>query len=114
MKSSGKYENLFGKYVGITFPSGENPSIMRFIGITDGTGKHIGYKMISNANSFMKRYDRKAYYGEFPAELCAGKHLIFIYSNIIEDENVGDNEAPLLRVIGSKHHEANKSQNKEG
>ena len=40
--------------------------------------------MIPNANSFMKSDDTKAYYGEFPADLCAGKHLNFIYTNIIE------------------------------
>ena len=58
--------------------------------------------MIPNANKFMKSDDTKAYYGDFPADLCAGKHLIFIYTNIIEYQNVGDTKAPLLRVIDSK------------
>ena len=40
--------------------------------------------------------------GDFPADLCAGKHLIFIYANIIEYQYVGDSKAPLLRVIDSK------------
>ena len=53
LKSSGKYEILFGKYEGITFPSEEIPSIIGFKGIPDGNGIHIGYKMIPNANSFM-------------------------------------------------------------
>ena len=102
LKSSGKYEILFGKYEGITFPSEEIPSIIGFKGIPDGNGIHIGYKMIPNANRFMKSDDTKAYYGEFPADLCAGKHLIFIYTNIIEYQYVGDTKAPLLRVIDSK------------
>ena len=52
--------------------------------------------MIPNANRFMKSDDTKAYYGEFPADLFAGKHLIFIYTNIIECQYVGDAKAPLL------------------
>ena len=50
----------------------------------------------------MKSDDTKAYYGEFPADLCAGKHLNFIYTNIIEFQYVGDTKVPLLRVIDSK------------
>ena len=35
--------------------------------------------------------------------ICAwGKHLIIIYTNIIEYQYVGDANAPLLRVIDSK------------
>ena len=67
-----KYEILFGKYEGITFPSEEVPNIIGFKGIPDGNGIHIGYKMIPNANRFMKSDDTKAYYGELPADLCAG------------------------------------------
>ena len=58
--------------------------------------------MIPNANKFMKSDDTKAYYGEFPTDLCAGKHLIFIYNNVIEYQYVGDTKASLLRVIDSK------------
>ena len=58
--------------------------------------------MNPNENRLMKSDDTKAYYGEFPADLCAGKHLIFIYANIIEYQYVGDTKAPLLRVIDSK------------
>ena len=101
-KSSGKYEILLGKYEGITFPSAQNPSIIGFDGIPDGIGIHIGYKMNPNENRFMKSDDTKAYYREFPDNLCAGKHLIFIYTNIIEYQFVGDTKAPLLRVIDSK------------
>ena len=36
LKSSGKYEILFGKYEGITFPREENPSINGYTGIPDG------------------------------------------------------------------------------
>ena len=101
LKSSGKYEFLFGKYEGITFPSEEFPSIIGFKGIPDSNGIYIGYKKIPNANSFMKSDHTKAYYGEFPADLRAGKHLIFIYTNIIEYQYVGDTKVPLLRVIDS-------------
>ena len=102
IKSSGIYEILLGKYEGITFLSEEIPSVIGFEGIPDGNGIHIGYKMNSNENKLMKSDDTKAYYGQFPADLCAGKHLIFIYTNIIDYQYVGDTKAPLLRVIDSK------------
>ena len=57
----------------------------------------------TRANRLMKNDETKTYYGDFPADLCAGKHLIFIYTNIIEYQYVGDAKAPLLRVIDSKH-----------
>ena len=103
IKSSGKYEVLLGKNEGITFPSEEIPSIIGFEGIPDGNGIHIGYKMNPNENRLMKSDDTKAYYGQFPADLCAGKHLIFIYTNLIEYQYVGDTKAPLLRVIVLKN-----------
>ena len=109
IKSSGKYGILLGKYEGITFPSEEIPSIIGFEGIPDGNGIHIGYKMNTNENRLMKSDETKAYYGEFPGDLCAGKHLIFIYINIIEYQNVGDTKAPLLRVIDSKQRLKNAS-----
>ena len=45
---------------------------------------------------------QKAYYGEVPADLCAGRYIIFIYTKIIEYQYVGDAKAPLTRVIDSK------------
>ena len=84
IKSSEKYETLLGKKKGITFPSEEIPSIIGINDIPDSNGIHIGYKMNPNANKFMKSDETKAYYGEFIAGLCAGKHLIFIYTNEIE------------------------------
>ena len=47
----------------------------------------------------MKSDETKAFYGEFPADLCAEKLLIFIYTNIMEYQYVGDARAPLFRVI---------------
>ena len=49
----------------------------------------------------MKNDETKAYYKEFAADVCAGKHLTFIYTNIVEYQYVGDTKAPLLRVIDS-------------
>ena len=102
IKSSGKFEIVFGKYEGITFPRDEIPSIICFKGTPDERGTHIGYKMDAIANKLMKKDDTKAFMVDFPADLCAGKHLIFIYTNIIEHQYVGDAKAPLLRVIDSK------------
>ena len=103
IKSIGKYEIIFGKYEGITFPSEETPSIVGFTGIPDGPRVHIGYKMGTvTSNKLMKSDETKAYFGEFSADLCSGKHLTFIYTNIIEHQYVGEAKAPLLSVIDSK------------
>ena len=102
IKISGKIEIVFGKYEGTTFPSDEIPSIIGFNGVPDGRGTHIGYKMDTIANKLMQKDDIKAFMGDFPADLCAGKHLIFIYTNSFEYQYVADAKAPLLRVINSK------------
>ena len=57
----------------------------------------------------MKSDETKLLFGEFPADLCAGKHLIFIYTNVIRYQYVGDAKAPLLRVIDSKQRLKNSS-----
>ena len=101
--------NFFGKYEGITLPSKKISSIFGFKGIPDGNGIQIGHKRIPNASRFMKSDDTEDFYWEFPADLCAGKHLIFIYTNNIEYQHVGDTKAPLLRVIDSKQHMKNGS-----
>ena len=91
IKSTGKYEIIFGKYEGITFPSEEIPSIVGFTGIPDGHGVHIGYKMgTATSNKLMKSDEKKAYFGEFAADLCAGKHLIFIDTNFIQYQYLSD------------------------
>ena len=58
--------------------------------------------MNANEHRLMKSDETKAYYGDFPANLCAGKHFIFIYTKIIENQYVGETKAPLLRVVDSK------------
>ena len=73
---------------------------MGFTGTPDGRGVHIGYKMGTvTSNKLMKSDETKAFSGEIPAELCAGKHLIFISENIIEHQYVGDAKTTLLHVI---------------
>ena len=101
IKSTGKYEILFGKIEGIIFPMGEILSLVDFTGIPDEHG--VQNKMnTAISNKLMKSDETKAYYGEFPADLCAGKQLIFVYTNIIDYQHVGDAKAQLLRVIDSK------------
>ena len=102
IKSSGKFEIVFGKYEGITSPSDEIHSIIGFKGVPDGRRTHIGYKIDTTAIKLMKKDDTKLFMCDFPADLCAGKHLIFIYTNIIEYQYVGDAKAHLLRVNDSK------------
>ena len=76
---------------------------MGFTGILDGRGVHIGYKM-GTVTSYIKMNsdETKAYFGELSADLCAGKHLTFIYKNIIQYQYVGDAKSPLLPAINSK------------
>ena len=82
---------------------------MGFKGILDWNGIHIGYKMNPTANRLMKIDETRAHSGNFWADLCTGKHLIFIYANIIENQYVGNVKAPLLRVIDSKQRLKNSS-----
>ena len=71
IKSTGKYEIIFGKHEGITFPIEEIPSIVGLTGNPDGRGVHIGYKMGTvTSNKLMKSDETKAYFGELPADLC--------------------------------------------
>ena len=62
INSSGKYEIIFGKYEGITFPGKQMPSIIGFKGVPEGYGNDIGYKMIpKTAKRSMKNDDSKGY-----------------------------------------------------
>ena len=45
------------------------------------------------AVKLMKSDDTKAYYVELPADPLAGKHLIFVYSNIFEYQYLDDAKA---------------------
>ena len=103
VKNWGNLDIVLGKYDGIiTFASDEIPDIIGFKVVPGGRGIHIRYKMDTIANKLMQKDDTKAFMGDFPADLCAGKYLIFIYANIIEYQYVGDAKAPLLRVMDSK------------
>ena len=93
---------MFGKHKGITFLSKEIQIILVFEAVPDGNGTHFGYKMNTTADKLMKSDSTKTYYGELPADLLAGKHLIFLYANIIEYQYVVDAKMTLLRVIDSK------------
>ena len=94
---------FFGKNEGKTFPYNEILSILGFNGIHDGYGYHIGYKMLETFKNLTLADDKeKAFAGDYPFDLSAGKQLIFIYVNIIEYQYVGDTKAPLIRVIDSK------------
>ena len=94
---------FFGKNEGITFPDIEIPSILGFHGIHDGSGYHIGYKMLDTfENLTLADDEEKTFAGDYPFDLSAGKQLIFVYVNIVEYQYVGDTKAPLVRVIDSK------------
>ena len=93
---------FFGKNEGIYFRDNKIPSIQGFNGIHDGSGYHIGYKMLDTFENLTMADDEEKKFGDYPFDLSAGKQLIFIYVNIIEYQYVGDTKAPLIRVIDSK------------
>ena len=37
--------------------------------------------------------------GLFPPDLTGGLHSMFVYTNVVENQFIGDKFAPLLRVI---------------
>ena len=91
---------LFGKNEGITFPDEEIPRILGFGGIKYGSGTHVGYKMIDSFDNLaMCEGEEKAFVTDYPFNLVAGKQLIFVYSNIIEYQHIGETKAQLSRVI---------------
>ena len=53
--------------------------------------------------------EAKAFVAHYPFDLLAGKHLIFVYSNVVEYQHIGDTKAPLIRVIDSKKRLKNRS-----
>ena len=55
IKNSGKFEIVFGKFEEITFPSDKIPSIIRFKGVSDGRGSHIGTKRTQSQKNDAKR-----------------------------------------------------------
>ena len=78
-------KNFFCKNEGFTFLGEETPSIVGFTRIPDRHGVHNGYKMITtNSSELMKRDKTKVYCVEFTADLCGERHLICIYTNIIQ------------------------------
>ena len=58
--------------------------------------EHIGYKMETIAKKLMQNNDIKDFLVDFLADFCAGKHLILICTNTIEDQCVGDAKAPFF------------------
>ena len=91
---------FFGKNEGITFPDNEIPSILGFNSIYDGSGYHIGYKMLDTfENLTMAEDEGKSFDGDYPFDLSARKQPIFIYVNIIEYQYEDDTKIPLIRVI---------------
>ena len=80
----------------ITFSDNEIQSILGFNGILDGSGYHIGYKMLETfENLTMADDEEKSFAGDYPFNLSAGKQLIFVYVSIIEYQYVGDSKKRL-------------------
>ena len=93
----------FGKNEGITFPDTEIQSILGYEGMADGSGFHIGYKMLDSFQMFsMSEEDLEPNKGDYPFDLLAGKQLIFVYTDVVEYQYVGDTKTPLICVIYSK------------
>ena len=49
--------------------------------------------------------------GDFPVDITSGSHLIFVFIDIIEHQNVGDVRAPVIKIIESERRLRNGSIN---
>ena len=87
--------NIF-HWKNITFSSPQNPSLLGFRGVRDGTGYHISYKQgITKHSTFLTQN----LLADNPVDVCPGSQLMFAYLDRIQYQIVGDTKAPLLRVI---------------
>ena len=78
-------KNFFCKNERFTFLGEETPTIVGFTRNPDRHGVHNGYKMITAKSSeLMKRDKTKVYFVEFPVDLFVERHLICIYTKIIQ------------------------------
>ena len=88
---------FFGKNEGITYPDKENPSILGFEGVKDGSSSHIGYKTIDWFDNLATNDgEAEAFVADYTFDLLAGKSLIFVYSNIIEYQHIGDKKTCVI------------------
>ena len=56
----------------------------------------------ATSNRLMKSYESAAYYGEFPVDLCSGKHLILDIHILLSTSKLVIQKAPFFQVIDSK------------
>ncbi len=80
---------------GLEFSSMEIPNILGFKATRDGK-YYIGFEG-ADGNAVID--EKVTLEGDYPVDLKAGRHLMFVYINIIEYDSVGDTKAPLLRLI---------------
>ena len=98
--TNGKLSITFRSREGFSFPNREIPDILGFKGMKDNfgatqNGVHIGYKQLYASD------DREEFtlHGDYSADITAGRHVMFVYINVIEYQTVADTKAPLLRIL---------------
>ena len=74
----------FVKIEGISFPDNKISSILDFNIIHDGSGGHIGYKMLNTFENLTMADDEKSFVVDYCFDLSAGRQLVLIYVNILE------------------------------
>ena len=109
-----KLSLTFEAGTGLIFPDSTIPDILGFRasrssggGITP-SGKQDGF-YIGHQNYVAKLKDGEkvewvgdfTIEGDFPIDISGGRHLTFVYLNIIEYQHVGDSKAPLLRFLST-------------
>ena len=98
----------FGPNEGLSFEDEEVPSILGFKGTKDNSHHsfiHIGCKSENAGNSLNRHV------GDFPVDITCGSQLIFVYIDIIEHQNVGDERAAVIKIIESERRLRNGSIN---
>lgn len=90
---------------GLCFPTREIVNILGFQGIPylflGSEGVQIGHQQYRKLVGKEKSNENAKFTltGDYPIDLTGGRHLIFVYLDIIEYQSVADTKAPLLRLI---------------
>ena len=103
-----KLDLKFGPNEGLSFENEVSPSTLCFIGTKDVSNHcfiHFSYKSKFAGNSLNRHV------GDFPVDITCGSQLIFVYTDKIENRNVGDVRTPVIKIIESERRLRNVSIN---
>lgn len=89
---------------GFTFRERHVLDILGFSGRKQwGNDISLGHKIYAHSvpQDEIEWFDPFTIEGDYPVDISGGRHLTFVYLNIIEYQNVGDSKSPLLRFLST-------------